>query len=409
MTLPEPLPASEALNRVLESAVSLSTQKVALERASGRVLAQEIRADRDLPPFSRVAMDGFAVRSGDLRNGKGTLRIAGTLASGEEWPGEVIPGSTIRVMTGAPLPRGTDAVVQVEKSKVSENGAEVFLEETSVAEALNVHPRGVDAKADDVLLHPGDIIGPGQISVLASVGAWKVKVRKPVRVTILSTGLEIVPADKIPLPYQIRDSNSPTLKAFLSENAWLSVKQLGIVTDELEETKKGLEGALGLSDVVLITGGVSAGAFDHVPRAMEEVGIQKVFHKVAIRPGMPLWFGRTPSGKLAFGLPGNPVSVMVTCLEFVLPALRKLAGMKKLDGHRCFATAQARFGKRKHGFTVFHPARLFHDGDHTFCSPVSYHGSGHFLALSYSDGVAVVPPEVDAVEPDETIEFHPWR
>lgn len=408
-TLQEPIQASDALKLILESTNVGSREGVSFDQAVGRVLAEEIRADRDLPPFPRVAMDGFAVRSEDFRTGKAKLRIVGTLASGEEWPEEVASGTAVRVMTGAPLPPGADAVVQVEKSQTSESEREVLLEEPSIKRELNVHERGVDARAGDVLLQPGEVIGAGQVPVMASVGASSVNVHNAIRVAVLSTGLEVVPVDKTPLPYQIRNSNGPALKAFLSENAWIKPEEKGIVADELAATKDSIEKALGSAEVLMISGGVSAGSFDHVPQAMKEIGIERVFHKVAIRPGMPLWFGKAPSGKLVFGLPGNPVSVLVTCLEFVLPALRKLGGLKELRGPKLFLTAQARFGKRKHGFTVFHPASLSNDGAQTFCSPVPYHGSGHFLALSHSDGIAVVPPEVDAVEPGETIEFHPWR
>jgi molybdopterin molybdotransferase len=409
LTTKEPISASDALKKVLDSTGVLSTERVSFKQATGRVLAEEIRADRDLPPFSRIAMDGFAVRSEDFEDGKARLKIMGTLASGEEWPGEVASGTAVRVMTGAPLPPGADSVVPVEKSETSEDEKKVLLEEPAIGRDLNVHQKGLDAKAGDLLLQPGEVIQSGQASVMASVGVANVRVYESVKVAVLSTGLEVVPVEKIPLPYQIRNSNGPALNAFLSHNPWLAVEEMGIVGDELDVTKDAIERALNRADVLLISGGVSAGSFDHVPRAMQELGVEKVFHKVAIRPGMPLWFGRTPAGKLAFGLPGNPVSVLVTCLEFVLPALRKLAGLKELEGPRFFVTAKVYFRKRKRGFKIFHPSTLSNDGNQTFCSPVQYHGSGHFVALSLSDGVAIVPPEVDTVEPGEAIEFHPWR
>jgi molybdopterin molybdotransferase len=403
------LSASEALKIILASAGTVQAETLPLSQAWGRILAGAVRADRDLPPFPRVAMDGFAVRAADFSAGQAKLRIAGTIASGDAWDrGDLKAGSCLRIMTGAPLPPGADAVVQVEKSRLSESGDEVILEEPSIGEGLNVHPQGADARAGDILLSPGEVLGAGHIAVMASVGAARVTVSRAVRVAVLSTGREIVPPAESPLPFQIRNSNGPALRAYFCETPWVQAEEKGIVPDALDATEAAIDRALEQADVLILSGGVSAGEFDYVPQALENLGVRKGFHKVAMRPGMPLWFGKAPSGTLVFGLPGNPVSVLVTCREFVMPALRKLAGAREVLRPGVFVPAAARFAKRK-GFTVFVLSNLVVEGERTGCVPVPYHGSGHFLAAAVSDGLAVVPPGKEVVEPGEMLEFHPWE
>lgn len=316
----DPIPAAEALSRVLDRVGPLAARVVPLAEATGCILAQEIRTDRDGPPFDRAMMDGFAVRLADA--GK-TLPVSGEIAAGSAPQGPLTDGGPVRIMTGAPCPPGTQAVVPVEQT--SESGGRVTLPEDVTAER-HIARRGSDRKAGDLVLAAGSPVTPLAVAVAASAGCTSLSVIPRPTVTVISTGNELAPVETDPGPYGIRDSNRPMMEALVRE-AGLTL----LLSLHAGDTPEQLEDAFGRAletDIVLVSGGVSAGKYDLVPETAERLGVTPVFHKVWQKPGKPLFFGTTsrqPRG-FFFGLPGNPLAVHFCFHHYVLPAARLLAG-----------------------------------------------------------------------------------
>lgn len=298
-------------------------EQVSLERARGRVLANDAIADVDLPPFEKSAMDGFAVRASDFAGRTDAVRLVrrGESRAGAPFRGPVAPGECVEIYTGAELPPDCDAVVMVERSRVE--GTSVWLE-GGAPSGQNVCHKGEDLRAGVAVLASGRRLSSIDLAVLASIGVQPVKVRPRPRVTILTTGDELVPAHEKPGPAQIREGNTLYLAA-RCERAHAVVTNLGIVRDDEKELERAFLAAFDGSDAVITTGGVSMGRYDLVGAMLERVGVEPVFHKVAIKPGKPLWFGvkgRVP----VLALPGNPVSCLIGFEVFVRPALARLEG-----------------------------------------------------------------------------------
>ncbi|MCB9733337.1 MAG: molybdopterin molybdotransferase MoeA [Deltaproteobacteria bacterium] len=318
------LPVDDAVDIVIRAAQELArnswpTRQLSLWDASGFILAEDICADRDQPPFDRAMMDGFALRAADVAAGPTTLRVVGEVAAGSDVDLTVGEGEAVAIMTGAPLPRGADTIVMVERTSRPDDG------HVSVPGPLergdNVAPRGQEVREGQVVAASGRVVESLTAGVLASVGAHRVTVRVRPRVTVITTGSELVPIEATPGPAQIRDSNRRTMFAFL-EREWARVVDGGIVADEMNATRMAIREGLD-SDVLVLSGGVSAGSYDIVRAALEEEGVEILFHKVRIKPGKPVLFGRHAGG-LVFGLPGNPVSAFVAGLVLLGPALRVL-------------------------------------------------------------------------------------
>jgi molybdopterin molybdotransferase len=302
------IPVEEALEIVLREARPLPAEEVSLEDTAGRVLAEDVRSDLEMPPFDRAAMDGFAVRAADVASAPATLEIVGEVPAGA-WPDrEVGPGEAVRIMTGAPVPPGADAVQQVEKTRPADEFRVTILE--GVAAGANVAPRASEVKLGDVLLETGRVLDPAAVAVLAAAGCARVRVARRPSVAVLVTGDELVEVAATPGPGQIRNSNGPAVAAQARE-AGAAVRLLGVAPDELQALRSALESGAD-ADMLVISGGVSAGDFDLVEPALEELGYSFLFTKVAVKPGAPLVLGRRGS-QLVFGLPGNPVSAQVTC------------------------------------------------------------------------------------------------
>jgi molybdopterin molybdotransferase len=399
-------PYSKAIAMVLNSASPVSIVKMPLKKAAGLVLRKPVRGDRPLPPFNRSAMDGYAVKCADFKNGIAKLTQAGVLEAGSIWKGRLGKGQCIKIMTGAPLPDGAEAVVKVEQSRPS--GNEIELREPAVGKWLNVHRKGADSKKGELLLKKGSLLTPGAMAVAASVGATTLAVTRRITVTVVTTGSELIPPEKKPTPSQIRDSNLYFLISRLSEIGWVKAASGGIVKDDPDKFKKAITGAIAKSDLVIITGGVSMGDTDYTHRVLKEIGVIKKFHKAAIRPGKPVWFG-TEGKTLVFGLPGNPVSVAVTFHEFVLPALRKMAGLSGGDARSAsIRLPLAKPIRKKHGLREFRVG-IFTDEGGAVAAVSSYQGSGDFVSASKSDGVIVLPEKERELKAGEPVEFHPWK
>jgi molybdopterin molybdotransferase len=350
-------------------------ETVDLELAAGRVLAAPVKADRDYPPFNRSARDGFAVLAADVAKTPARLRLIGQTRAGEPSRFRLQPGEAVEIMTGAPGPAGADAVVMVEHS--SRDGDSVTLAQT-VPPGGNLIFQGSEARAGSPILDAGTTLDYRQIALLASVGQCTLPVYRKPRVAILSTGDEVVPLDAVPEPYQIRNSNAYSLAAQVRRRCGEAVI-LPIAPDVAARTRELIEQGL-RSDLLLLSGGVSMGKYDVVEQVLQELGAEFFFTQVAIQPGKPLVFGRVGSTPV-FGLPGNPISTMVTFEVFARIAVDRLAG--RPDSPLPFV--RARLGsdfQHKPVLTRFLPAVLTGDYGEATVNPVKWQGSGDLVALA---------------------------
>jgi molybdenum cofactor synthesis domain-containing protein len=374
----------EALAIMLRETPSLGGEDVLLEGSLGRILAEAVRADADQPPFDRAAMDGYALRAEDAARTAAVLKVVGEVRAGQVPERSVGAGEAMQIMTGAPLPRGASAVQPVEKTRRLE--ADRVAIDSVVEPRQHIAPRGSEMRAGDVVLEGGAPIDPATIALLASVGRSRVRVGQRPRVAVLATGDELVPVSETPGPGRIRNSNGP---AVLAQARWAGahVRSLGIVSDDgaalTEAIDNGLDG-----DVLVVSGGVSAGAYDLVEAAFARVGVEVFFERVAIKPGAPLVFGRRKR-VLVFGLPGNPVSAQVTFDVFVRAALLRL------QGARCVSRPQVEVEllgplRNKSGRKAHLPARVRWEAGRLVAEPLPSMGSADILAHARANALVVL-------------------
>ncbi len=363
------------------AARQLETETLPLPEAAGRVLAEFITADRDYPPAPRSVRDGFAVRAADL---PGTLDLIGEVRAGGVFDGRVGPGQCVEIMTGATIPAGADAVVMVEH--VRRDGATITVEkQPKPAEFVN--PRGSEARRGMALLPAGFRLGFAQIALLATVGKSSVKVYRKPRVAILPTGDEIIPVESTPAPNQVRNSNAASVAVQVARAGGVPTI-LPVAKDDLEDTRRLI--AEGLTyDLLLLSGGVSAGKYDFVEPVLAGFGAEFFFDRVLIQPGQPLVFGRA-QGKFFFGLPGNPGSTMVTFEVFGRAAVELLAGLQESDLPMPRLRLTTDFS-HKPGLTRFLPARV--NGNATEVTPVRWQGSGDIPAIARANAFLVADAE----------------
>jgi molybdopterin molybdotransferase len=354
---------------------------VSLSEAAGRVLAQPLTADRDYPSLARSVRDGFAVRAADL---PGELFVIGEVRAGELFEGEIQPGEALEIMTGAPLPRGADSVVMVEHVAVA--GDRVTVPRT-LERGENVSPRASQARENEVLLEAGHRLGFSEIALLAMVGWSTVPVYARPQVAILATGDEIVEIHETPLDYQIRNSNVESL-AVQVRRAGGCPNILPIARDTYQATRELTEHGLRF-DMLLLSGGVSAGKYDIVERVLADLGAEFFFDRVLIMPGQPLVFGKA-HGRFFFGLPGNPASTMVTFEIFARSAVELLGGQKQAHLPLLWSRLSQDF-HQKTGLTRFLPAILSPDGAQV--TPMSWQGSGDVPSLSRANAFLVTEPD----------------
>jgi molybdopterin molybdotransferase len=372
--------------------------EVALDDALSRVLGEDVASDLDLPPFDRAAMDGYALRAVDVAGAPSALEIVGEVRAGQ-WPDLTVgPGQAVRIMTGAPLPPGADSVQQVEETQPLDEFRVTI--RSPVAAGANVAPRGSEVRAGDVVLGRGRVIDPSAIAVLASAGKSRVRVaRRPV-VALLVTGDEIVDASLTPAPGQIRNSNGPAVAA-QARLAGATVCLLGVAPDRQDAIAQALGAGLG-ADVLVVSGGVSAGDYDLVEPALLELGATFFFTRVAVKPGAPLVFGRR-SGTLVFGLPGNPVSAQVTFDLFVRPALLKMQGATVVSRPRVAVALLAPLRNRS-GRTSYQPARVRFEGGRLVARPLRSMGSGDLAAHARANALVVIEADRLQAAAGETAE-----
>jgi molybdopterin molybdotransferase len=353
------------------------TEPVNLADTGGRVLAENITADRDYPPFARSARDGYAVRAADL---PGELRVAGEVRAGDVFVGTLGPNEAIEIMTGAPLPAGADAVVMLEHTTRVEDRIRV---DQAVRLGDNYSPQGIEARRGDTLLGPGRRVGFTEVAALAMAGRQCVQVYRKPRVAILPTGDEIVEAGEQPQTFQIRNSNAWSLAAQVARAGGIP-EILPIARDNYESTRGLIDRGLA-SDLLLLSGGVSAGKYDIVEKVLAGFGATFFFDRVKIQPGQPLVFGEA-QGKQFFGLPGNPASTMVTFEVLARAAVELLAGVTESPLPLLRARLTRDF-RHKPGLTRFLPARISADGSSV--TPEFWHGSGDIAALARANAFLV--------------------
>jgi len=359
-------------------------ERVTLEGAFGHVLAEPLLADRDAPPFDRSTRDGFAVRAAEVASVPATLALVGEIRAGAEFAGAVQPGQCVQIMTGAAVPPGADAVVMIEHTEPSANSVVI---QRSVAAGANVVPRGSEAKAAAQVLAAGQRMGYAEISVAAQFGHAEVAVFTRPRVAILSTGDEIVPIAETPGAFQIRNSNSFSLAAQVALAGGIPFP-LGIAADERAVLRRKIEGGL-TADALVLTGGVSMGKYDLVESVLGELGANFYFDAVAIRPGRPAVFA-VCRGKAVLGLPGNPVSTMVTFELFGVPLVDVLSGAPP----RPLPLLKARVRhavRQKAALAHFLPAELTWENSEAQVAELAWQGSGDVAALARANCFLVVP------------------
>jgi molybdopterin molybdotransferase len=378
-------------------------ESLALAAASGRVLAADVRADRDQPPFPRSTRDGFAVRSADLAatsTGPVSLRVIGEVAAGATFTRSVEPGTAVEIMTGAPVPAGADAVVMVEHVERSGDPQVITIGGgRSVALGENIVPQGSELGLNQIARPAGTTLDAAAIALLASLGCARPAVFARPRVAILGTGDELVAVEAAPGPAQIRDSNRYCLAALI-ERAGGQPLPLPIVPDDRAATEAALAQAAATADIILVSGGVSMGKYDHVEAAMAALSARIIFDGVAIRPGKPLVFALL-GGKPLFGLPGNPLSALVTFQLFGAAAVALWGGRTEappLDFFGAQLAVNHAHTQRPVPLTVFLPATFARTGTGApRVTPLRSQGSGDLAAMAAADGFVVIEPGVSAV------------
>lgn len=392
----------EALELLLKNSPLMAVENCRLEEAVGRVLRENVAADRAVPAFDRVMMDGYALRSVDWQAGHRVFRVTGAAPAGH--PAVALStdrGTCVEVMTGAPCPSGADCIVPVEEVIGSDPGSVKFPDSAAPLAGRFIHSAGSDAVAGQVLLGSGVMLGSREIGVAASCGsAWLAVSRVP-RIAVVATGDELVAVDEFPAPYQIRQSNAHSLAAALRLGGYPPL-HVGVLNDEVSAARPVVEELLATHDWLVLTGAVSKGARDFVPSLLADLGCREIFHGVAQRPGKPAgcWIG--PGGQVIIALPGNPVSALTGLHAFVFPALAVASGLSRPSARRVVMedrTAQLS------GFTRHLPVALRADGR---AEPAATGNSGDFIGLLNSDGFVTLPPRGDVTAISAAFPFTPW-
>jgi molybdopterin molybdotransferase len=380
----------------------LPIESLPLAQCAGTVLRENIYAERDQPPFDRVAMDGVAIAS--QAGGSRKFRIQATQAAGDAPLTLAGPQQCIEIMTGAVLPLGSDCVVPVEEYSVADGS--VTLAPTARVEAgRNIHRRGSDTRQGTLLVAAGVKLHAPEVAIAASAGMARIRVSSQPMLAVISTGNELVEPGEPVLAHQIRRSNVYAIVSALREHGFQRVAD-DHLRDEPQEMRERLHFHLETHDVLVLSGGVSAGRFDLVPQVLQELGVRAVFHGVSQRPGKPMWFGVAPSGAAVFGLPGNPVSALVCHTRYVLPALLGSLGHNAPPIERIALSAPVTITP---ALTHFLPVKLMQDDwGRTWAQPAPTNGSGDFTGLAGTDGFVELPPGPHTYPKGHVTRFFRW-
>jgi molybdopterin molybdotransferase len=377
-------------------------EPIEIEEAFGRVLAGEIRADRDYPPFNRSTRDGFAIRAADAAAPGAKLKCIGELRAGGFFDGVIGPGQCLEIMTGAGVPAGADAVVMIEHTQ---REASIITLERTAKSGDHIVVKGSEARRGALMVAPKTRLGYAEMALCAQVGATRLEVFTKPRLAVLSTGDEVVDARTVPGPLQVRNSNGVSIEVLAGTGGAQTV-QIGNAPDEKSvlrtEIERGLE-----ADILVLSGGVSMGKYDLVEQVLAELGAEFHFTGVEIRPGRPAVFA-TCRDKLVFGLPGNPVSTMVTFELFVLPAIDRFSGAVP----RALPIFRAKLAtpvQEKGNLVHFLPARIEWEGREPRVTQLPWQGSGDVVALATANGFLVVSPDRPQISPGEWVDVLPRR
>jgi molybdenum cofactor synthesis domain-containing protein len=393
------IPLAEAQHHVLGQCPALPAEVVSIEHCLGRVLAETITAGEAVPPFANTAMDGYAVRADDTAGAPVTLDVVGTLAAGARPDVEVGPGQAVRIMTGAPIPPGADAVVMVEVTKASPDGSSVVIERAATA-GDHVRPAGEDLASGQEVFSAGTELRPGHLGVLASAGVTQVRVGRRPRVGVLSTGDELVDDDRALEPGQIRDSNRHTLLGLIADAGFEPV-DLGIARDDDAVIEACFRRGVETCDAVVTSGGVSVGDFDYVKVVLDRLsGGTFRWMQIAIKPAKPFAFG-TIGGVPVFGLPGNPVSSMVSFELLARPALRQMAGHTDLHRPAVTATASEPLRRQPDGKTHFARVTVVYEWGRFWVRSSGGQASNLLRSMALANALAVLPDGEGAATGDE--------
>jgi molybdopterin molybdotransferase len=380
------LTPAQAETLIEQHLVCLPIESLPLTQAAGAVLRENIYAERDHPPFDRVAMDGIALLS-SATGSAGRLRVCATQNAGDPPQKLSDPGACIEIMTGAMLPQGCDAVVPVEQVQRAGEYAEIGRK--AVTPWQNVHRRGSDCQQGALLLSAGTRLSAPEVAIAAGAGMARLRVSAQPMIVVISTGNELVEPGEVIEPHQVRRSNAYGITAALRQHGFTRVADDHVRDDEDELTER-LGFHLRTHDVLILSGGVSMGKLDLVPKVLEKLGVGLVFHHVAQRPGKPMWFGVSQTGPAVFALPGNPVSTLVCLSRYVLPALRAAMGLSTHEAPRIALTASVDV---KVPMAYYLPVKLKSDDwGRTSAEPRPTNGSGDFTALAGTDGFVELPP-----------------
>ncbi|HAS42141.1 MAG TPA: molybdopterin molybdenumtransferase MoeA [Microscillaceae bacterium] len=378
---------SEAEKTILAHTINLSIEECPTPDAIGRVLREDIQADRDFPPFDRVTMDGITINYQYWKNGQKKFLIEGVQTAGSPPFTLQKPDSALEIMTGAMLPTGCDVVIPVEEITFEEKDGKKFatINTPQLIQRQNIHAQGEDRKKGDILVPANTLLSQAEIAVAVSVGKSTLKVTQKPKIAIVSTGNELVGIDETPEPYQIRRSNSYALASALSKigikaDIWHLPDDQQLIEEKMSEIFRDF-------DVIITSGGVSKGKKDFVPWVMEKLQVSKIFHRIKQRPGKPLWFGKKDN-KVVFGLPGNPVSTMVGLFRYVMPYLREIEGIERKPLQFTVLSEDFSFDR---DLTYFLSVKIINKEGRLWAKPIPGHGSGDFANLLDCDAFVELP------------------
>lgn len=399
------LGTEDATAAIAATMPAFGTKRVSVQQASGRILREMVRAERDQPPFDRVTMDGIAISFNALDDGLRRFPVQTTLHAGDPMVALGDGTHCIEVMTGAVLPRGSDCVVPVERVRVRDNVAELAPGYQPERRQF-IHARGSDHAKDTTVLFPGTVISPMAIAIIASCGFAEITVSEQPVIRVLSTGSELLPAGQEIEPHQVRLSNGPALQAMLRGQQFDDCLHEHLL-DEPAILQQRIAAHLDAAGVLILSGGVSMGKKDFVPQVLLDLGVELVFHRISQRPGKPMWYGTGPAGQAVFALPGNPVSTLVCCRHYVLPALLAASGRTTPPGAQWAVLTEDVTVSAE--LTVFLPVRITSDVDGIVrAQPVATNTSGDFTALGGTDGYVELVREQAFFPRGSPLPLHRW-
>ncbi len=388
----------EARQIVLKNIVALPSEEIPLGHATGRYLAVDVVADVDMPPFDRARMDGYALKANDVLQPGSVLKVIGEVAAGETFSGIVSQGQAVRIMTGAPVPAGADAVQKFEATEEVEDGVKI---NEPIRSGQNIGRRGGEAQRGDAIIPKGTRITAAEVAVLASFGHASVTVARRPSMALFATGSELVDVGEVPGAAQIRNSNSYALASYIME-AGIEAVNLGILPDDPDRLRSGIRDALDRFDVLTLSGGVSMGDYDLVKTILHELNAEIYFDKVCIHPGKPTVFARRGQ-QLIFALPGNPVSVAVTFLIFAYPALLQMQGARTPDLPRVRASL-AQDVRHNPDRRSYLPGKLYIKEGRAHVAPLRWAGSSDLVGFQRANALFVVREDVEKILKGELTE-----